>query len=223
MAESAITNIPAFGEFTLNNIKYKAPSYAESRNDMSNNPDVNFAFGIVYGDGATKTLSTSAAYSFRDPENEIKESTMGVRGVVAYSLLNGRNVFFPFGALGHARRKSREWYLDSSNAMKTKLGYGLLRYGSVDVKLGGDLGQNGEKYKYNDYRPMAYNLPDQHGGAYWLGAVDGNHRIALDFNYGNYMTADLGIDDLYTRINKSEPFTSDALPIKPVRTTFSSQ
>lgn len=224
MSSADVDKKAAFGSLTFNKISYKVPSVAESRQDLSENPDVNFAFGIVYGDGATKTLSTSDAYGFRDPSNNTKSSTKGVRGVVAYSLKNGRSIFFPFGAVGHARRKSREWGLTDQMAITFSAGNGLLRYGSVDVRLGGDMGQNGvwvvngktRDYRYNDYRPMAYNLPEQHGGAYWLGSAA--DKIAMDFNYGNYMTAELGIDDLFTEGN-----ASDALPIKPARTSFSSQ
>lgn len=209
----------AFGNFTLapTNRNYHVPSTTESRKDLSDNNDINFGFGIVYGDGAGNTLDTSDAYSFSDPDNKITRSQMGVRGVVAYSLRTGRNIFFPFGALGHGRRKSREWGLTDKMAITFSTGNGLLRYGSVDVRLGGTLGQNGRwpqsdgsvrDYRYNDYRPMAYNLPDQFGGAYWH---SDNTRLAMDFNYGNYMTAELGTDDLYTQGN-----ASDALPIRPV-------
>lgn len=218
MAKSDLATT-AFGNFTLapTNRNYHVPSTAETRKDLSENNDINFAFGIVYGDGAENTLTTNDAYGFSDPDNNTKRSSKGVRGVLAYSLRNGRNIFFPFGALGHARRKSREWGLTDKMAITFSVGNGLLRYGSVDVRLGGKLGQNGQwtqpdgsvrDYRYNDYRPMAYNLPSQFGGAYWH---SDNTSLAMDFNYGNYMTAELGTDDLYTQGN-----ASDALPIRPV-------
>lgn len=214
---SAISYMPennlgttAFGDFTLapTNRTYHVPSTAETRKDLSENNDINFGFGIVYGDGAENTLSTADAYSFSDPDNKITSSAKGVRGVVAYSLKTGRNIFLPFGSLGHGRRKSREWGLTDKMAITFSAGNGLLRYGSVDVRLGGTLGQNGDNYKYNDYRPLAYNLPSQFGGAYWH---SDNTKLAMDFNYGNYMTAELGTADLYTQDN-----ASDALPIRPV-------
>ncbi len=194
----------AFGEFTMSNgIKYKAPSGSKFKaiiaNTNTTNTIVDFAFGIVYGNGATKTLSTTAAWSFTDPNNIITESDYGARGVVAYNNQTGANIFFPFGQYGHARRKCQYWTLSPDYvSFNITDGNGTLRYGSLDVRLGGTMGQHGTGREYNDYRPMAYNLPDQEGGVYWFGEKDGND-IAADFNYGNYMTGVLGASNLYTR------------------------
>ncbi|MDE6484299.1 MAG: hypothetical protein K2L14_02755 [Duncaniella sp.] len=95
--------------------------------------DIGNGYGIAYADGATKTLFTEEATAFYDPDNNIRDSKRGVRGVVVYSVSSGNNVFFPFGRWGHPRRRAS----------------GELQYGSVDFILKGG---------NNNYRPMAYAL-----------------------------------------------------------------
>lgn len=144
------------------------------------------AFGICYADGADGVLYTKGAYSYSDPENEGKDTKMGVRGVIVYSQENGDNVFFPFGSLGHPRRRRD----------------GLLQYGSVNFKLTGAT---------NEFRPMAYDLLHQVGGAYWITGSSTSNHVAIDYNGGNYMGSFLNTGDVYQTSN-----TSDALPIKPI-------
>lgn len=148
------------------------------------------AFGICYADGAKGVLYTKGAYSYYDPENKGEDSPMGVRGVVVYSQENGDNVFFPFGSLGHPRRRRN----------------GLLQYGSVNWKLRGDA---------NDFRPMAYDLLHQVGGAYWTTGSSETKHAAIDFNGGSYMGSYLNQNDIFQSDGDT---TSDALPIKPIRT-----
>lgn len=210
----------AFGSFTMSNgHTYTLPTANEIRTNIIDNNSINFAFGISYADGARETLSTAAARTFSDPDNTGKPSRKGVRGVIAYCLKHGDNIFFPFGATGHARRKNREWYFIGTSLYQ-KPGHGLLRYGSLDIKLAGE---DGAPRAFDNYRPLAYNLPAQRGGAYW---VKSGNKMAIDFNGGNYMVADLGTDDLYGGWNHDDEgksvsgiaATPDALPIRPVRT-----
>lgn len=165
--------------------------------------DINNAFGIAYADGATTTQLTRKAYSFSDSLNTGKPDVRGVRGVVIYSHTKAANLFFPFGMSGHARRKSR----DNSNG--SRKAYGVMRYGSVDFKLT-------DKDAYNNYRPMAYDLPSQSGAAYWLNS-GGNEGIAIDFNGGNYMSSYLNEGDLFLPPAWGQPIQpADACPIKPI-------
>lgn len=157
------------------------------------------AFGICYADGADGVLYTKGAYSYYDPENKGEDSPMGVRGVVVYSQENADNVFFPFGSLGHPRRRRD----------------GLLQYGSVNWKLVAN--QWGDA---NDFRPMAYDLLHQVGGAYWTTGSSSTSHTAIDYNGGNYMSSYLNKDDVFQtgdNITPKDP-KSDALPIKPIRT-----
>jgi len=147
---------------------------------------VGHAFGICYADGAEGVLYTKNAYSYYDPDNEGKDTDKGVRGVIVYSQENADNVFFPFGSLGHARRRVN----------------GRLQYGSVNWLLYGGA---------NNYRPLAYDLLHQVGGAYWLIGKSSTSHAAIDFNGGNYMASFLNLNEVFQTGG-----TSDALPIKPI-------
>lgn len=231
IAHGSVPTDKAFGDFTIDGVKYRIPTQKEVEDEIVDNQDMNFAFGIVYGDAATGVLSDSKAYWFSDMDNDgVDDENMnhGVRGVVAYCLIHGHNLFFPIGSSGHSRRKSRLYKLGGDKKLTGTKGYGLLRYGSVDVRLGGDDGSFAATpdgwSNANDYRPMAYTIDEQRGGIYWMtnsGTVTSGsepNRIAIDFNYGNYMVAELGTDDLYPYISylNTGSRQSEAVLIKPV-------
>lgn len=139
---------------------------------------------------------------------------MGMRGVIAYCLTHGDNIFFPMGTTGHLRRK--RWYYQKDQTRKEA--YGLLQYGNIDQRMGGYEQYNGVQRTnvngyFDDYRPMAYNLPDQEGACYWIADAT---ECAVDFNYGNYMTAILGTGNIFVKANSKTTNLSDALPIRPV-------
>lgn len=182
-----------------NNYTYRLPDYSELSdigiysNKSNIDPDeeakvlkIGQAFGICYADGAKGVLYTKNAYSYYDPENKGEDTDKGVRGVVIYSQENGDNVFFPFGSLGHPRRRDN----------------GRLQYGSVNWKLKGGA---------NNYRPMAYDLLHQVGGAYWITGSNASNHAAIDYNGGNYMGSYLNKGDVFKTGGHS-----DALPIKPI-------
>lgn len=147
------------------------------------------AFGICYADGATRTLFTKGAYTYSDPENKGGTSEKGVRGVIVYHSLTGRNIFFPFGSFAQPRRREN----------------GYLQYGSVGRLLTGGA---------NNYRPMAYSLMYQSGGCFWISTANDSH-VAIDFNGGSYMSSYLNVGDVFQSDSRTK---ADALPIKPVRT-----
>lgn len=185
----------AFGEITMSNgHRYRIPTRDEVNSGLVGNKNIQYGFGLVYGDGARETLNTSGAYSFADYNNTGNVSTYGVRGMLAYCLQHGDNIFLPFGASGHGRRK--------------RTGNGLMRYGSLDIKLGGVDGQDRE---WNNYRPLAYNLPEQYGTVYWYSTGSGTKEAGIDINAGNYMVGHLGVSNLY------DGDVGDALPLKPIR------
>lgn len=133
------------------------------------------AYGVLYGDGATKTAETMAeAHGFeRDGV-----TTRGMRGCVVYNSENGNQIFFPIGASGYGKRNSdMEWYGAASHPA------GVLQYA-----------WRRELYKDPDgnqlkYRPMFYDIYKRPGGMYWSksfhrkgdGEVDSNSY--LDINY----------------------------------------
>ena len=194
--------LPTFDELTELGISAKS-SDASLQKPCSYINDYNYAFGITYADGATRTLLTSDAYSYTDFDTKGEDSPKGVRGVIIYAKSNGDNLHFPMGSTGHGRRKSRGLNAAGTGHVQS---YGYMRYGSVDYRLEGT---------FNNYRPMAWDLPSQKGAAYWTFTdkvtKDGAKGIAIDFNSGNYMASYLNSGDLYLVDNKP-----DALPIKPV-------
>lgn len=197
-----------FRYFTIGGTNYRLPTLAEV-NAVLNNMD--FHFGIVYGDGAVETLSDANAYKFTDYTNAGTASQYGVRGTVIYNSTNGNNIFLPYGATGHARRKGFDNSGTSGSSFSQVRAYGILRYGSMDVRLGGN---DGWYHAKNNYRPMAYDLPTQFGALYWLynGSYDDTtDKIALDMNYGNFMTGTLPASDAI-----GGTYGSDAFPIRPV-------
>lgn len=86
----------------------------------------------------------------------------------------------------------------------------MMRYGSVDYKLT-------DKDAYNNYRPMAYDLPSQSGSAYWINSGN-TEGIAIDFNGGNYMSSYLNKSELflYPVSWGKDQQPADACPIKPI-------
>lgn len=224
--EFALDSEDAFPDMTLDNHNlsvsnnYRLPRFnelwqigiseADSNNDYYN--DYNVGYGVIYADGAKKTLLDSRAYSYKDYTNRGIRSECGVRAAVVYALSNGDNVPFPLGASGHARRKTRGCKPGGKAFGDYVNGYGYMRYGNVDYRLEGDV---------NCHRPLAWDLPSQMGAAYWINhdnrtADNPNElRVAIDFNYGNFMSYFLNIADVfvYYGADKKVP---DALPIRPV-------
>ncbi|MDE6309383.1 MAG: hypothetical protein K2L81_04235, partial [Muribaculaceae bacterium] len=199
---------------------YRLPTATEVKNDLLDNNDVQIAFGITYGDGASGVLSTNEASNFRDLKNTGLPSACGVRGAVVYCLGHGDNIFFPFGATGYARRINYEWYAGSNGSLAGRYGYGLLAYGDVTGRLGGDNnpaagGSKGNTYNKitDNYRPLAYRLPDNYGGIYWVDCgfdTYGKENLGLDFNATNNQVSN------YPTGNMFRENGSDALPIRPV-------
>lgn len=200
---------------------YRLPTYDEVKRDILENDDVQIAFGVVYGDGARGVLSTSEATNFRDVDNHGTTSPKGVMGGVVYCLGHGDNVFFPFGASGHARRIHYEYGV-TNGKLSGRYGHGLLNYGDVTGRLGGDntaaaAGSKGNTYNtpVNDYRPLAYRLPDYQGAIYWI-CDPANVNLGLDFNANNNQVSNFEALTLFGKDKDDPDSGSDALPIRPV-------
>jgi hypothetical protein len=167
--------------------------------------DAEFGFGVLYGDGATRTASTvEEAYGYDQGQNDVTRSTKGTRGVIVYSRDTGNQIFFPMGKKGMGRRT--EFNIDIKN-YPGRAGY--LRYGDVYNPLIGDK---------NYTRPIPYNLPYATGAIYWTDIIREKGHIEPKPSTGedeytdtagwdmNYFSFDFGS---YTRNN-----VSDACPIR---------
>lgn len=199
------SELPYFGIYPTNFDESANPTLAKELNQFYN------AFGIAYADGAKATCLQAKAVRYSDPDNKGLESERGVCGVAIYNHENGRNLFFPMGSTGHGRRKAK--YLFVSGTKPTGNPNGFNHYGSVDSKL------NRES---DIYRPLAYDLGNQKGVAMWIEAGNGTDHgsekiIAMDFNYGNFMSSRLSFDQLNPNPSSTEKTQNyDALPIRLV-------
>ncbi|MDE6809697.1 MAG: hypothetical protein K2J42_06370 [Muribaculaceae bacterium] len=131
---------------------YRFPTY-DDFDALLKNADI--GVGVLYADGATEpATSQKDAYGFFDTSNSLTSSPLGMRGFFAYNSTTGKQVFFPLGTYGIARRTMqglvapwRDWA-------------GTLRYSSVTSRLSG--------YGRDQMRPIPYNMPAVSGVIYWL-------------------------------------------------------
>lgn len=169
--------------------KYRVPTF-DDFHDLQTHAD--YGFGVFYGDGATTTqMTTAMAYGLTDPDNNTKESPMGMRGVVVYNQTNANQIFFPLGSTGMGRR--RQFNVSGTNYR------GTLWYGDVNDVLTTSLTlptnpSNTQKNQYNNqFRPIAYNLPASPGAIYWIDkwvsgdlSGTGDPCMGWDLNYFNF-------------------------------------
>lgn len=195
-----------FGTVTIGGQDYKVASYDDFVHLRANTEK---AFGVVYADGATETVtSTEVAYRFLDRDGDVSRSPYGMRGVIAYAWNtelgqgNFEQVFFPISGSGYGRRK--QWLEEGDNR-------GVLRYGDV-------------KYPVVDLRVMVFDLNQTPGAIYWVrearyrGKVEEDESgemsyyacFAADMNYYTY---DFGIYHDLCMGNSANP-GSDALLLK---------
>lgn len=138
--------------------------------------------GILYADGAKETAtSLDDAYGYKAGDSE-----KGMRGVFAYDVRNGKNLFFPIGSSGYGHRK-RSINNSSTGSILT----GLLRYscnsrwGYFDVKFENSTYQEGI---YD--APLFLDIFRANGALYYIDMnvpnkekIDGTDIIAWDMNY----------------------------------------
>ncbi len=162
----------SWAKFKVGNKTYRVPNYDDFR-DITDNCD--FAFGALYGDGATETqLDYYDAVGFDHTENENagkgEGSIYGSRGCLVYNQNTAKQIFFPVGKQGNARRTC--FNLQGQTR-------GVMRYADVSNLLTGT----------NDtYRPLDYNLGHFPGAIYWIRQVNANVSPTCggwDLNYMN--------------------------------------
>ncbi len=215
------------------NETFTVPSAADFQSMLANSK---FGYGIVYGDGATTTQKDfKMATGFTDYNNDGKDdsypnNSRGMRACVVYDESDGRNVIFPLGPLGQARRARTEPY-GGSGAPFGNPGCGSLTYAGMRWVLTGNANRN---------RPLTYNIYRTTGSVYWIkqpvtkpGTSTGApynfqwpNYASWDINYFNlvfnpYDYGSLGDWDNDTHKYKSlsttpsqATYSSDALPIK---------
>lgn len=155
------------------------------------------AYGVLYGDGATETSkSVEEAFGYDDAGGNA--STKGMRGCFVFNSSNGNNIFFPIGKSGYGRRKSGRGVDDSPGKEGSGEANmdGVLRYAQRHkpfMKQSYYPWSNGEPYNGGvEYMPLFYDLYKRFGAVYWLerpggpGATSGDRtkgHTAWDINY----------------------------------------
>lgn len=132
---------------------YRVPTYE----DFSDLLNADVAVGVLYGDAATEPKNnTLDAYGYFDPSNSAvpENADRGMRGVFVYNSSDAKNVFFPVGTSGYARRT-----IQGFTATTWKDGGGEMRYSGY----AGVLSQVG-----NSMRPIPYNMENVQGAIYWM-------------------------------------------------------
>lgn len=183
----------AFGSF--GGLKTKLPT-VDDWNTLKTKHLQNY--GVLYADGATTVANTTSdAFGYRrHAPNDV--SHRGMRGVFAYNANDGRNIFFPIGALGHGHRKQE--HTEGDAAMR-----GILRYATSNKIFSLSSPKN---YMY---RPLFYDLYSQPGAIYWTSSVSGTTGVdAWDINYFQLNF------DTYTADNAWYDGTSDACFVRLV-------
>ncbi|MDE6018558.1 MAG: hypothetical protein K2G85_07070 [Muribaculaceae bacterium] len=207
-----------------NNEEFAVPTAENYKSLLAN---CKFGYGIVYADGATTTQSNfKIATGFTDYDNDGKDdenSARGIRACIAYDNNDGKNIIFPLGSLGQARRpRTAPWGPDNTIPDP---GVGTLSYSGLRGVLSTPPVNRNRPYTYNNYRNT--------GGVYWIyqpitisGTKDNNLKLpwadyaSWDINYitlvfNPYDSNSLGgwkDKDQYQAT--SAPASSDALPIK---------
>ncbi|MDE5568659.1 MAG: hypothetical protein K2J12_09495 [Muribaculaceae bacterium] len=212
------------GRYTLNGRTYKVPDL----NDFKALTDVSeFAFGVVYGEGATKTSDKFAiATGYEDNTNSGNGNANGVRAAIAYEATTGKQVIFPFGKYGMGRRRQNSFTIATTgnpNGNTATYGFaylGSLWYSDVNTLLSTTNTNNG-----NWWRPVVYNLKIAPGAVYWIDKwVDsGTYSTNLSGKTVTYKldSPSIGWDMNYVYLDFnefSESSYADACLIKLIRT-----
>lgn len=150
--------------------------------------------GVLYADGADATLDSRAnAYGYKAGGDR----TYGMRGVFAYDIRTGKNLFFPIGSSGYGHRKNSI----TSGSSQTTL-RGLLRYNS-NGRWGYFDAVSDKSYADGVWAaPLFFDNFRSEGAIYWFGQA-GKCIATTDDGKGNITswTYEAGWDMNYTTLD----------------------
>lgn len=132
------------------------------------------AYGVLYGDGATETATTTGeAYGYNKTNDDADySSTRGMRGVIVYDKDSHAQIFFPIGQSGYGRRKASGGWGNSDYS-------GALKYGNRSVYYAPAANLQ--------YVPLFNDIYRRTGAIYWTRYCKGEHNAsnntAFDMNY----------------------------------------
>lgn len=198
-----------------NNTRFAVPTY-DNYMALVNDPNIEFGYGVVYGDGVTKVAKNlDDAYRFIDYNNDGNDDSgngesKGMRACVVYDSSNGNQIIFPLGSYGQGRR-ARITY-SSGDASNNIGGTGSIYPGALSYSgMRGALVGDG-----NTMRPMTYNLYRMPGAVYWFNQpakrADNTDCASWDINYNNFVFNHYDSGSLGS--SSTVDNTTDALPIR---------
>ncbi|MDE6451783.1 MAG: DUF4906 domain-containing protein [Odoribacter sp.] len=185
----------SFTNTVLNAKGIRVASYDDYQ-ALYDHDDIEFAYGVLYGDDATETLTTlEEVYGHRYDRHG---KGYGMRGCFVYnnnstSLYGGRNLFFPIGASGYGHRK------DGKNEDGKR---GVVRY----ALRGGYFPDN-----LVIYAPLFYDIFMRPGAVYWLESKKPDspyepNALGWDINYFSFDFNMMGMYSLYNDTNSDACF-----------------
>ena len=167
--------------------------------------DKDRAYGVLYGEECSETLSDQSAYWYMKA-GEVK----GMRGCFVYDKATGNSIFFPIGASGYGHRE--DWDCIVTKDQQSPPNYhAVLKYAQRSLEMPESVAKG---------VPLYYDLWKRAGAVYWYkngaGTQDnGNHwKYAWDINYFTYGFDTYGENPFTQGDNTSA--TSDACFIRCV-------
>lgn len=169
---------------------------------LYSNSNIDYAYGVVYGDDATETAeSMRKAYGHSSERSQT--TGYGMQCVIVYNRTDARHVMFPIGSSGYGHRHY-------SN--------GALRYAGRNALMASGLAES---------RPVFWNIMYSKGAIYWLahpdfkmqltnGSGTTTYATAWDMNYTSFDFYSYGTDATSTNTNNTSEYRSDAAFIRLV-------
>lgn len=189
--------------------------------DLYSNPHIEFNFGVLYADGATRTadnIEDAYGYYYGDPDCKKR----GMRGLFAYYWNpgkstdpfkndpdNAKSIFFPIGRAGYGHRKTLELYKDADNKE-------IARYSNVGVlRYSTSRANTFPVTRLLPWSPLFYDLFLRQGAIYWAkdkatagiyntatglpltGTGDETDGAALDINFFTYDVNYISLSNVY--------------------------
>lgn len=196
--------------WNIGNNQYRLPDQKdyeelENRHDGNSSDDVNYAYGVLYADGATETQKNfTQAFEYYDDMPDRK--SYGMRGLITYNEISTNQMFLPTGPSGFGRRVFNN---------------GSLRYGGPNVALTNNT--------FKTMRPLLQDLYKQYGAIYWTShsrnywyveadKENGSIYCSWEFNYSTYNNETFKQESYG---DKGTNANSDALPIRMIKTLSS--
>lgn len=172
-----ITEGNANSEFEAPNEQMRVANYQDYK-DLDDASNIEFGYGILYGDESTETaddIITGYGYDYQNTKR-------GMRGCFVYNSDTGKNLFFPIGASGYGHRKNQA----PSWSSEKEPGLGVLRYASGRTNYFPE-GKVGDAYPNGVAdAPLFYDIFRRPGAIYWLNKnyFENYENVpAWDFNY----------------------------------------